>query len=235
MERLQKILAAAGIGSRRQCEQLILQGRVSVDGQIIRTLGSKADPGTQKICCDGELVRIEKKCCYLFYKPRHCLCTNAPSNQSRVIDFFASVSARLFTIGRLENESEGVLLVTNDGDLAQKLVHPKYRILKVYRITVRGRMTPTQTETLRQGLWTGSGKIRPEHVHVIKSTEGSTVLEISFFEGRNLEIHRLFTKLGHPVSHIMRIQFGPFKLENLKPGQYRMISEEELQQIFEKK
>ncbi len=234
-ERLQKILAAAGIGSRRQCEEIILQGRVTIDGEIVTTLGTKANTEKNKIKCDGEIIHLEKKCCYLFYKPRKCLCTNAASKDPRVIDYFASVYKRLFPVGRLEKDAEGVMLVTNDGDLAQKLSHPRYKIPKVYRISVRGRMNSEELETLRNGLWTKSGKLSAEQIYVVKNTPGSTIIEITLQDGRNLEIHRLFTKIGHPVSHIIRIQYGPFKSEELKPGEYRLLSQTEIEQIFSKK
>ena len=227
MERLQKILASAGLGSRRECESLILQGRVTIDGQVVKELGFQADPETQNICCDHEKVKIEPKRCYLFYKPKNCVCTNAPEQGIRVIDYFNSISYRLFTIGRLDKDSEGLILVTNNGDLAQKLAHPKYQIQKVYHVVVHPRFTKKDKDALMQGVWLDAGKIIPESVHILKSSDASSVLEICLREGKNRVIRRILAKIGFCVTRLIRVQFGPFQIETLKSGQYRLLQESE--------
>lgn len=233
MERLQKILAAAGQGSRRECEELIRQGRVAVDGEIVTETGIKVDIEKQSITCDGEVVKPAKRRCYLFYKPKHCVCTNAPGEDSRVIDFFHAISARLFTVGRLDKESEGVILVTNDGELAQKLAHPRYEIEKVYHIVVRGRVTPNVLDQVREGVWTSEGKIVPENIELLKASAASSSLKITLKEGKNRAIRRIFAKVEHPLSRLTRIRFGPFEMGDLKPGQYRPIPEDEIQKILD--
>ena len=227
MERLQKVLATAGLGSRRECETLIEQGRVTVDGKVVTEQGDKVDIETQDIRCDQEPLRIEKKRCYLFYKPQNCVCTNAPHQGERVIDYFQSVSYRLFTIGRLDKDSEGLILVTNDGDLAQKLAHPKYQISKVYRVTVRKKFTRTKLEELMQGVWLSEGKVAPDHVKIVKTSEVSSVIEVHLREGKNRVIRRMLAKIGYPVSRLIRIKFGQFEVGDLKPGQYRLLENQD--------
>jgi len=235
MERLQKILASAGLGSRRECESLILQGRVTIDGQVVKELGFQADPETQNICCDHEKVKIEPKRCYLFYKPKNCVCTNAPEQGIRVIDYFSSISYRLFTIGRLDKDSEGLILVTNNGDLAQKLAHPKYQIEKVYHVVVHPRFSKKDRDALMQGVWIDAGKIIPESVHILKSSDVSSILEIRLREGKNRVIRRILAKIGFSVSRLIRVQFGPFQIETLKAGQYRLLQESEWQNCLKAK
>lgn len=232
MERLQKILAAAGFGSRRQCEQIILQGRVTVDKEIIRELGFKLDPWEHEVHCDGELVRPERKCYYLFHKPKGVVCTNSPRELPRVIDYFKGISYRLFTVGRLDKESSGLLLVTNDGSFAQKFAHPSYEVPRIYHATVRGYLAPETLSKICEGVWLNEGKTAAEKLHLISRERTKSVIAIELKEGKNREIRRLFAQLGHPVKRLMRIQFGPFKLGDLEPGCYRKISEETLSRIF---
>ena len=231
MQRLQKILAAAGLGSRRQCEELILQGRVRVNGKIVKQLGSKADPQTQKILCDGERVQPERQKYYLFHKPRQCLCTNAPSDSLRVIDFFRSVSYRLFTIGRLDKESEGLLIVTNDGQLAQQLSHPKNKVAKVYRVTVLGRIEYETIRQLRAGIRLPEGFVMPRKIRILKVDMLSSLLEITLTEGKNRVIRKMLGRVGHPVSRLIRTQFACFKLDDLQPGKYRLLKQQDLESL----
>ncbi len=229
MERLQKILAAAGLGSRRECEELIAQGRVSVDDKIIKETGVKVDPDTQRICCDGEVIKQEKKRCFLFYKPKNCVCTNAEGEELRVVDFFKSLSYRLFTIGRLDKDSEGLILVTNDGNLTQTLAHPRYEVEKVYRVTVKGRVSPETVEKIRDGIWISEGKVTPTDVRFVKGNQSSSILEMTLSEGKNRAIRRALAKVGHSVSRLVRIRFGIFEIGDLKPGKYRLVMEKELE------
>lgn len=232
MERLQKILATAGIGSRRQCENIILQGRISVDNQIITQLGMRVDISQQKICFDGEPIRVEKKCYYLFYKPRGVLCTNSANEYPRVIDYFKGSSSRLFTIGRLDKDSEGLILVTNDGCLAQYISHPSHEIARIYHIKVDGYVTNDKIAEIRSGVWISEGKITPQKLQLVHVERNFSILEIILKEGKNREIRRIFEKVGHPVRRIIRIQFGSFKLEDLKPGCYRKLPNEIIQSIL---
>jgi 23S rRNA pseudouridine2605 synthase len=230
-ERIQKILAAAGLGSRRKCEELILQGRVSVDGKLVSELGAKADLDSQNLCCDGEPVSPQKKCWYLFYKPRGVICTNSTQEGAKVADYFKGIAARLFTIGRLDKDSEGLILVTNDGKLAQCQSHPSYEVAKVYHATVDDHVKPEILETLRAGVWLEEGKVVPEKVELLKAGRTSSRLEIVLKEGKNREIRRLLGRVGLRISRLVRVQFGVFNIGKLKPGQFAPIPSECIEKL----
>ena len=232
MQRLQKFLASCGLGSRRSCEELILQGRVSVDGEFITKLGIQIDEEKQKVRCDGELLKAEKKLWFLFYKPRGVLCTNV-SIEPKVIDYFRKISSRLFTVGRLDKESEGLILVTNDGDLSQKLCHPSYRIPKVYDVVVRGKITEKTIEKIRKGVWLSEGKITPSKIILLKSHKDSSTLRFLLKQGKNREIRRILAKIDHPVSRLIRIQFADFTLDNLTPGHYISIDRKRIEKTIQ--
>lgn len=234
MERLQKILAAAGLGSRRQCEQLILQGRVIVDGEVVQELGRKVESATQKIYCDGELIKPEKKRWYIFYKPKGVVCTNAKMTDTTVVDFFRSVSCRLFPVGRLDKDSEGLLLVTNDGDFSQRLSHPSFQVKRVYLATVRGYVNRETIDKLLGGVWLCEGKIKPSEICPVVSQHRFSKLRITLYEGKNREIRRIFAKVKHPVISLVRIQFGIFTLGNLRPGEYRTLRPQEIASLSKK-
>lgn len=225
-ERIQKILAAAGFGSRRQCEEIILQHRITVDGKVVDELGSKVDLETQKLCCDGEPVSPQKKCWYLFYKPRGVLCTNSTLEGPTVADYFRGIAARLFTVGRLDKDSEGLIIVTNDGKLAQCQSHPSYEVAKVYHVSVDNPVTPETLESLRAGVWLEEGKVVPEKVEILKNSRTSARLEIVLKEGKNREIRRMLGRFDLRVNRLIRVQFGDFHVGDMKPGQFRPIRED---------
>jgi len=232
LERLQKVLAAAGLASRRHCEEYILDGRVTVDGKVVTTLGIKVDPHAQKVCVDGERIRVEKKQYFLVNKPPGIVSTNAdPQGRPRVIDLLPPWKGRLFSVGRLDEGSEGLLLVTNDGDLAHRLAHPKFQVERVYRALVAGIPTEDVLRQLRQGLFFTEGKFRVRDVRKIKSSLQSTVLELVLTEGQNREIRRLLARVGHKVMKLKRIAFGPLRLGDLVSGGYRPLTSAELSQL----
>lgn len=232
MERLQKVLAAAGLGSRRQCEEFILQGRVTVDKKTIRELGCKVDLERQEICCDGESIRPERKCYYLFNKPRGVLCTNSDMEGPRVLDYFKGISHRLFTVGRLDKDSEGLILVTNDGEFSQKLSHPSSEMTRIYRVKARGYVTRETISDLSKGAWFSIGKVVPHRMRLVRAEKTFSEIEIYLREGKNREIRRIFAIKGHPVKRLTRIQYGPFKLGDLKPGYYHKITRETIDKML---
>ncbi|MBC8117215.1 MAG: rRNA pseudouridine synthase, partial [Candidatus Saccharimonas sp.] len=178
-ERLQKVLASAGLASRRHCEEYIVEGRVTVDGKTVRALGIKVDPDTQKVCVDGERIKPEKKRHYLVNKPPGVHCTNAdPMGRTRVIDLLPPTSGRLFTVGRLDEGSEGLILVTNDGELAHKLAHPKFQVERLYRALIAGTPTDEILSQLRQGLYFTEGKFRVRDIRRIKTNGNATIVEV---------------------------------------------------------
>ncbi len=233
-QRVQKLLAAAGFGSRRKCEEFVLAGRVTVDGKEIRELSTRADPSSQKICVDGEPLRLERKLYFVLNKPAGYLCTSRdPSGRSRVIDLFTRESARLFTVGRLDENSEGLILVTNDGDLGNRLAHPRYGIVKTYHVQVAGNPNPETLLELKKGIYFSHGKFRVHGVKRIRKRGKSTFLEIELSEGQNREIRRLLARVGHKVIHLQRVGFGPLKLGRLPLGKYRALRPAELNTLRE--
>jgi 23S rRNA pseudouridine2605 synthase len=231
-ERLQKVLAAAGLGSRRECEELIEQGRVAVDGRKVTRLGTRVDPTRQRIQVDGENVRVEESVYYLFNKPRGVLTTNYdPSGRPRAIDFLRGVPQRLFSVGRLDKESEGLLLITNDGALTNALTHPRYGVPKTYIVQVAGRPTPEDFARLREGIYLSEGKVAVDRVRPAGTRGRSTLLEIVLSEGRNREIRRMLARLGHKVMRLERKAIGPISDRGLRPGEFRKLRPDELQAL----
>jgi 23S rRNA pseudouridine2605 synthase len=231
MERLHKLLAHAGVGSRRQCEALIAAGRVSVDGQIVRELGAKVDPG-QKICVDGELVHAERLVYWLVNKPRGYLCTNHdPAGRPLAIELVPHVPQRVYTVGRLDEASEGLLLLTNDGDLAFRLMHPRFGVEKTYLVQVAGRPSKDDERQLLKGVWLSDGHVKARRVHRLKSQGESTWLRIVLSEGKNREIRRMLARLGHKVLNLRRIAIGPVQLGHLGRGKARPLTAPELAEL----
>ncbi len=229
-ERLQKVLAAAGIGSRRECEVLIEQGRVIVDGRVVTRLGTRVDPQRQKIQVDGEFVRVERPVYYLVNKPKGVLSTNRdPRGRPRAVDILSGVPQRLFSVGRLDLESEGLLLLTNDGELTNFLTHPRYEVPKTYIVQVAGRPTPEDLAKLRKGIHLSEGKVAVDSVRQVGSRGRSTMLEIVLSEGRNREIRRMLARLDHKVMRLTRTAIGPITERGLRPGEFRKLRPDEVE------
>ncbi|QDT64439.1 pseudouridine synthase [Calycomorphotria hydatis] len=230
--RLQKILAAAGLGSRRGVEELITAGRVTVDGETITSLGTTVDPETQKIYCDGERLKPQRKEYYLVNKPTGYLCTNNdPSGRPRAIDLVPQSRQRLFTVGRLDEGSHGLLLITNDGDLAQRLLHPKFEVTRTYKVQVAGIPTPETLRELMQGQRFTEGHFQFHRARKLKTHGQSAFLEVELKQGKNREIRRLLARVGHKVVSLQRIAFGPLRLGRLPVGQSRSLRGEELKKL----
>jgi 23S rRNA pseudouridine2605 synthase len=228
MERLNKLLAHAGVGSRRQCEDLITAGRVSVDGQTVRELGTKVEPG-QRIAVDGEPIREERHVYWLVNKPRGYLCTNRdPGRRPLAVDLVPQVAQRVYTVGRLDESSEGLLLLTNDGDLAYRLMHPRFGVEKTYLVQVVGHPTADDMRQLLKGVWLAEGHVKARQVKRLKSQGDSTWLRIVLSEGKNREIRRMLARLGHKVLRLRRTALGPVQLQTLASGKSRRLTPEEL-------
>jgi 23S rRNA pseudouridine2605 synthase len=232
-QRLQKVLAAAGLGSRRQCEELITTGRVEVDRRVITELGSRVDQSKQEIRVDGQMLPKPKLHYYAVHKPPGVLSTNRdPSGRRRVIDLLPQSHLRLFTIGRLDLNSEGLILVTNDGELANRLTHPRYGVRKTYRVQVAGRPDRDVLTKLRSGVHLAEGVARVEDVRIISHHKGSTILELLLREGQNREIRRILARLGHKVMRLIRTAVGPIRLGSLPPGASRPLSKDEVAELW---
>lgn len=232
-ERLQKILAAAGIGSRRQCEELIRMGRVEVDNKVITELGYRADPKRQKICVDGSPIKLESRVYYAVYKPDGVVSTNRdPSGRPRVIDLVPESNMRLFPVGRLDLHSEGLILVTNDGVLAERLTHPRYGVPKTYLVQVADEPTREDLARLLKGVHLAEGVARVAKIRVRRQHKNSTVLEMVLNEGRNREIRRIMARIGHKVYRLKRIAVGPIRLGKMKPGEVRRLTPQEVAALY---
>ncbi|MBV11204.1 pseudouridine synthase [Rubinisphaera sp.] len=232
--RLQKFLASAGLGSRRKCEEIIRSGRIMVDGEPVDNPGMNVNPLTQVISFDEERLKPQPHKYFALNKPKGVLCTNHdPAGRARVIDLFEKERVRLFPVGRLDEESEGLLIVTNDGEFANQLAHPRYRIYRTYRVQVVGDPKPEQIQQLKQGIYFKEGKFKFVNVHRAGRQGRSTFLEVTLGQGHNREVRRLFARIGHKVMSLERIAFGPIKLGKLKSGQYRPLTDGELNELRE--
>jgi len=229
--RLQKVLAAAGIGSRRKCEELITAGRVTVDGRTVTELGTKVDPAASDVRVDGEPLPTAKRVYYVVNKPTGVVSTNRdPAGRPRVIDL-APDGARLFAVGRLDVSSEGLILVTNDGELANRLAHPRYGVEKTYQVKVAGIPTPEVLARLRQGVHLAEGFAHAKRITIKNQHKQSAVLEMVLDEGRNREVRRLLARVGHKVMYLRRVALGPVRLGNLPVGHCRPLQRDELRAL----
>lgn len=233
LERLQKFLARAGVASRRQAETLISAGKVRVNGQVVTELGTKIDPERDKIQVEGRRVRPATLVTLLVNKPSGYVSTTRDPQGRRVItDLVGKTYGRLYPVGRLDYDATGLMLLTNDGDMAQRLMHPRYQALRTYRVTAAGAMPDETLKRLASGLVL-DGRQVPASLTLVKRQADKTVLELTVWEGRYHLVKRLLTKVGHPVLKLKRIAFGPLRLGGLARGAYRPLSKQELAQLRE--
>lgn len=228
--RLQKVLADAGIGSRRECEGLIAQGRVEVDGQIVLELGVRVDPAKNSIAVDGLRLQTDKsKVTIVLNKPRKVVSAMSdPEGRETLADLVRNREERLFHVGRLDYESEGIILLTNDGELANRLSHPKYEITKTYLVTVKGRVPNGLGSKMLKGFQLEDGWAELDRYRVVDATPMESLIEVELHSGRNRIVRRMFEEVGHPVTRLVRTQIGPVKIGDLKQGRYRVLGKVEL-------
>ena len=234
--RLQKVLAQAGIGSRRACEALIGEGRVEVNSEVVTEQGRRVDPERDVIRVDGARIPPPRRHLYLaLNKPRGVVVTmDDPEGRRTVADLLAEGASRslkkerLFHVGRLDTDSEGLLILTNDGDFAHKLAHPSYHVPKTYIVEVTGVVGPQTLRRLRRGITLEDGPVRPTSVKIVSSAGEKSLLKITLPEGRNRIVRRTMEAVGHPVRRLSRIGIGPVRLGNLQVGEYRELTREEL-------
>lgn len=230
-ERIQKILARAGYGSRRSCEELILAGRVHVDGEVA-VLGQKADPGQQLITVDGERVKLPEEFTYLAVnKPRGVLSDTEDARGRKTVLDLVPRTEHLFAVGRLDLTSEGLVLLTNDGELANRLLHPRYGHEREYRVRVAGRPSDDVLRAWSRGIVLDGVKTRPATVRVLKAEGGDTWLQVIMQEGKKRQIRRIAATLGHPVRALVRVRIGPIRLGTLAPGEWRALTKAEVEAL----
>lgn len=230
-ERLQKVLASAGYGSRRYCEEMISSGRVTVNG-VKATLGAKIDPVRDSVMVDGIRADLAPpaRVCIAMYKPRGYVTTRRdPQGRKTVMDLIREDIRGLHPVGRLDYDSEGLLLLTNDGGLTYRLTHPKHEVDKTYEVTVDGIPSSAAIGRLRRGIELGEGVTAPAQAMVLRKTVDRAVIRITIHQGWNRQVRRMLEAVGHPVLRLKRTAYGPIRLDRLKPGQYRFLGEDEIQ------
>jgi 23S rRNA pseudouridine2605 synthase len=231
-ERVQKILARAGFGSRRNCEELIRQGRVAVNGHPVQ-LGGKADPGRDRITLDGRPVQTHRSATYIaLHKPRGVLSAERDdSGRLRTVRDLVPLPGHLYPVGRLDMNSEGLILLTDDGELANLLTHPRYEHPKEYHADVEGHPAEETLRRWRRGIYLDDRRTAPADVSILSRQKDHTRLRVVLREGRKRQIRRVAAKLGHPVRRLIRVRIGPVHLGDLKPGQWRPLSAREIEQL----
>ena len=231
--RLQKYLADAGIASRRKCEQLIEEGRVKLNGAVAEISMNVNDGDV--VTLDGKRVRASnERVMIAFYKPKNVICSNAEDeDRKKVTDFFKELPYRLYTVGRLDYDSEGLILVTNDGDAANRLMHPRYGLSKTYNVLCSGRFTDAEIHALASGVMLEDGMTAPARVKLLRETDnGNTELSITIHEGRNRQVRRMVAAVGHDTLRLVRVSIGKLTISGLKSGQWRFLSREETELLL---
>lgn len=231
--RLQKFMASAGVASRRRCEELIAAGLVTVNGRVVTGLGTKVDPLADEVCVSGRKIELpQEKCYYALHKPRGYVTTMRDERGRRsVADLLAGIKGRVFPVGRLDYDSEGLLIVTDDGELAHALTHPRHRVPKTYLAWVDGIPEPQKLKELARGVVLEDGPTAPARVRLLGRRGRTGILEITIHEGRNRQVRRMCEHIGYPVLRLVRTAIGNLSLGSLKPGQYRRLTAAEVRDL----
>ncbi len=233
--RLQRFLALAGVASRRRSESLIVAGRVTVNGNVVQALGTSVDPERDTVEVDDKRIDMEKKVYVVLNKPRGYLSSVEDSRgRPTVSELVSDLSVRLYPVGRLDMDTEGVLLMTNDGELCHRLTHPRFGVEKTYHAEVVGKPSQKALGKLREGVDLRGVTSSPARVRIVRSKQSRSVLEIVIHEGRKRQVKRMCKAVGHPVVSLRRVEFGGIRSGKLKPGEYRLLSEPEVASLKEK-
>lgn len=231
-ERLQKLLARAGYGSRRKCEELISAGNVTIDGERVTELGTKADPGVQEIRVHGERLKVAPHVYYLVNKPKGVVCTSSdPQHRRTVIELIPRERRRIFSVGRLDVDSKGAVILTNDGRFSNLLTHPRYGVEKTYSVRVRGTVEAEPLDRLRKGVWLAEGRTLPARVWIIRKRGNETDMGVTLCEGKNRQVRRMFAKCGYKVLSLTRTKIGELSLKGLGDGDYRELHPKEVEAL----
>jgi 23S rRNA pseudouridine2605 synthase len=231
--RLQKFMAEAGVASRRACEQMIRAGKVTVNGSLASVLGTKVDPLHDRVCVDGIRLKAKRKLYLAVHKPRGVVCSRSDSPQRQIInDLLPREWKNVYTVGRLDRESEGLILMTNDGEFCLRVSHPRYGIRKTYQVTVEGRVGVELLRQLEKGVRSGGDLLQVNQTRLLKSNNSHSVLELELSEGKNREIRRLLEAFGFAVDRLVRIRVGSIRLGELPPGRWRTLTESEIKSLL---
>lgn len=225
LARLQKILGEAGVCSRREAEKWLLAGRITLNGRRVTQLGTKADPSRDKIAVDGKPIFVPRgKVYYLFHKPRNVMVTHHdPEGRPTIYDYLKKIRERVYPVGRLDFDSEGLLLLTNDGELTHQFTHPSTKVPKTYEVKIAGLPTEEALQKLRKGIALEEGVTQPAQIQIFKKTDKNCWLRIIVTEGKNRQIRRMLKKTGYEVMRLRRTAIGKFSLSGLKPGEWKKI------------
>jgi 23S rRNA pseudouridine2605 synthase len=230
--RLQKFLADAGIASRRAGEQFILDGRVAVNGQTVRLLGSKVDPDHDRVTVDGKIIRAKKLLCIALNKPPGCVCSRKDElNRPTIYELVPREWDTVQSVGRLDYNSEGLIFLTNDGQFALRLTHPRYGVRKKYLVAVEGEVTPEMLQLFKAGIFHEGEKLRALGGRIISASRAKSVVELELGEGKNREVRRLFESQALTVKKLQRTQIGKIRLGELKPGKWRTLNAVEIKTL----
>lgn len=233
MVRLQKFLADAGVASRRAGEQFILDGRVAVNGEIIRLLGTKVDPLHDEVTVDGKAIRTKRKLYLALHKPRGCVCSHKDElGRPTIYELLPKEWQIVSSVGRLDFNSEGLIFLTNDGQFALRLTHPRYGVRKKYAATVEGRVEQELLEKFTRGVFHDGDRLRAERATLVSASKSQSVVELELSEGKNREVRRLFESQGLTVKRLQRTQIGKIKLGELKPGRWRALTDIEIKTLL---
>ena len=232
--RLQKFLAEAGVASRRRCEQLIQDGGVSVNGQPVCVLGTKIDPDRDSVIVNGKPVVLERKIYIVLNKPAGFLCTNHDTHgRKRVIDLLPRSQPRLYSVGRLDKDTEGLLFLTNDGTFSLRLTHPRYKMSKTYLVEVEGEVKSVGIAHLLKGVRSEGEMLHAEKIFQVRTRNTTTELRLVLSEGKKRQIRRMMAAIGHPVKRLVRLAVGPIELGNLAISQWRHLTHEEVYKLMQ--
>ena len=234
MVRLQKFLADSGVASRRASERIILDGRVSVNGEIVRELGTKVDALNDRVTVDGRELREKRKLYVALHKPRGCVCSRDDERERPTIyELLPKEWKNLYSVGRLDYGTEGLIFLTNDGEFALRLTHPRYQVRKKYIATVEGGVEAEMLQKFTRGVFHEGEKLKAERARLISSSASQSVAELELAEGKNREVRRMFESQGKRVKRLQRVQIGRIKLGELKPGRWRMLTEPEIKSLLD--
>jgi 23S rRNA pseudouridine2605 synthase len=233
MVRLQKFMAEAGVASRRASEEFIREGRVQVNGAVVAVLGTKIDPLHDEVRLDGMRLKPRRKLYIAVHKPRGYLCSRSdPQRRQIIAELLPKEWTNLYTVGRLDRDSEGLILMTNDGEFCLRVSHPRYGIRKVYRVTVRGRVASDLVPKLEKGVQVGGERLHADRARLLKTHQNGSVLELELSEGKNREVRRLLEALGIEVELLQRIRIGSLRLGELPAGRWRTLTEPEIKSLL---
>lgn len=227
-ERLQKVMASAGVASRRECEELILAGVVRVNGRQVDSLPAFTDPDTDAISVDGRRLKPPQRVYFALNKPKGVICTNRDPQGRKVAVDLVQCSQRIFCIGRLDADTTGLIVLTNDAELTNRLTHPRYKVPKTYIATIKGRLDADAVQRLKRGIWLAEGKTGKAAVKVLKAGHKESAVEITISQGLNRQVRRMLANVGVPVKSLKRTRIGKLKLGPLPSGQYRPLSKAEI-------